>query len=489
MAKWISGRDALEHLDRRVSRLRGRLNDAIQAADGIDGRLAEIQSHRVGALQQLADMRIDIIQQADVADLDRLHRQALALLHSHTDYIETERQGIEAASEKISDLESDRADLADQRQVLATEIDTKLADVEARLKDDTAYRGLVGAFEDADAIADRADQKLAVAIDERVEKSAAYLDDPLFSYLWRRGFGTTGYEGGGLIKLLDAWVAKLCKYDGARPNYARLNDITDWLSDHASATREAAELAKSTLEQAERAAIESAGIPAHETKVDALRDKIADIDARILAAEADHAALTEQHAKTLIGEEGPAKQARNLLERSLRDMSIPDLRKLAAETVTLDDDEIVDDLVELRTEEISLELETERVSAAPSRLGEELSAFETLRRQFKQSRFDSDAALIKLALFDDAIESLASGRSSVGRALKQIHQSVRRRERRTRHGFGGRRSNAEFEIYDILGDIAEEAMRGGFPSRGRRTSRRSTSKPRRDGGFKTGGEF
>lgn len=489
MAKWISGRDALEHLDRRVSRLRGRLNDAIQAADGIDGRLAEIQSNRLGALQQLASMRIDIIQQADIADLDRLHRRALGLLQSHTDFIETERQGIEAASEKISELESDRADLADQRQALATEIDAKLADVEARLKDDSTYRGLVRAFEDADAIADRADQKLAVAIDERVEKSAAYLDDPLFSYLWRRGFGTTAYKGGGLSKVLDGWVAKLCKYDGARPNFARLNDITDWLSDHAAATRDAAELAKSSLEAAERGAIETAGIPTDETIAESLQDKITDVDERILAAETDHAALTDKHAKTLMGEEGPAKQARNLLERSLRDMSIPDLRKLAAETVTLDDDEIVDDLVELRTEEMSLELETERVSEAPSRLGEELSAFETLRRQFKQSRFDSEAALIKLALFDDAIESLASGRSSVGRALKQIHQSVRRRERRTRHGFGGRRSSSEFEVYDILGDVAEEALRVGLPSRGRRTSHRSRSKPRRGGGFKTGGGF
>lgn len=177
MAKWISGRDALEQLDRRLSRLRRRLNDAIQTADSIDGRLAEIQSHRVGALQKLADMRLDVIQQADIEDLDRLHRQALELLQSHTDYIEQERQAIETASDKIADLEAARADLSDQHQALEIAIETKLADIESRLKDDAAYRGLVDAFEEADAIADRADQKLAVAIDEREEKSAAYLRD------------------------------------------------------------------------------------------------------------------------------------------------------------------------------------------------------------------------------------------------------------------------------------------------------------------------
>ena len=500
MAKWISGRDALEHLDHRLSRLRRRLNDAIQTADSIDGRLAEIQSNRVGALQTLADMRLDVIQQADIEDLDRLHRQALELLQSHSDYIEQERRAIESASDKIADLETARADLADQHQMLETEIETKLADIESRLKDDAAYRGLVKAFEDADAIADRADQKLAVAIDEREEKSAAYLSDPLFSYLWNRGFGTTEYEGGGLFKMFDSWVAKLCKYDGARPNFARLNDITDWLGDHAQATRDAAELAKTTLEAAERKAIEDAGIPADEDQSNALRTQIADTDAQIEAAEIAHAELTERHAKTLIGEEGPAKQARKLLERGLQHMSIPDLRMLAAETVTLDDDEIVDDLVELRTEEMSLELETERVSDAPTRLGEELGAFEALRRRFKEARFDSESALIKIALFDDALEKLASGRSDVGRALKQIHQSVRRKERRTRNGFGGRPSSNDFEVYDIIGVIAEEALRhgmrggrrrggfGGFPTRGRGTSRRSGSR-KRGGGFKTGGGF
>ena len=143
MAKYISGRDALEHLDRRLGRLRKRLNDAIQTADSIDGRLAEIQSHRVGALQRLADMRLDVIQQADFEDLDRMHQQALEMLHSHSAYIEEEREAIETASGKITDLETRRTDLAQQHETLEAEIEAKLAEIEARLKEDEAYRGLV----------------------------------------------------------------------------------------------------------------------------------------------------------------------------------------------------------------------------------------------------------------------------------------------------------------------------------------------------------
>lgn len=505
MAKWISGRDALGQLDNRLVRLRGRLNDAIQTADGIEGRLGEIQSHRVNAMQRLAAMRLDVIQATDVEDLDRLHRQALELLQSHADYIEEERGAIETASSRIAELEIRRAELSTAHQTLEAEIETKLEQIEETLKNDAVYRGLVEAYEDADAIADRAEQKLAVAIDEREEKSAAYLSDPLFSYLWDRGFGTTKYEGGGLFKMFDGWVAKLCKYQGARPNFARLNDITDWLGDHSATTKDAAETSKTLLETSERAAIEDAGIPADEDKADALRADMLQIDESIIAAEARHTELTQQHARTLVGEDGPARQARKLLERGLQTMSMPDLRMLAAETVSLNDDEIVDNLVTLRTEEMSLELETERVTEAPTRLGEELGAFEALRRRFKEAHFDSDAALIKIALFDDALSNLASGRSSVSRALKQIHQSVRRRDRQTRNGFGGGRSGSDFQIYDILGVIAEEAMRGGmggiggsggrsrrrgnsFPTRGRST-RRSSKSRKRGGGFKTGGGF
>ena len=355
-------------------------------------------------------------------------------------------------------------------------------------------------FEDAAAIADRADQKLAVAADEREEKSAAYLNDPLFSYLWDRGFSTTEYKGGRLFKMIDGWIARKCKYDGARANFARLQDITDWLKDHAATTRQAADSAKTVLEDAERAAIKDAGIPVDEDEAAKLREKITEIDSDIEAEEAVHADLVSRHSHTLLGEDGPAKQARKLLERGLKQMRIPDLRQLAAETVSLDDDEIVDELVNLRTEEMSLELETERVSDAPSRLRGRLEAFESLRRLFKGARYDSDSAMIKIALFDDALERLASGESSVERAHKQIRQSVRRKKRRTRTGFGGRYSGSgNGAAEEIIGVIAEEALRygmrryGGESRSGRyrsskRGSRRRT-KRNKGGGFKTGGGF
>ena len=145
----------------------------------------EIQSHRVGALQQLADMRLDVIQEADIDDLDRLHRQALELLQSHTDYIEQERTAIESASSQIADLETKRADLASEHQALETKIENKLANIEVQLKNDATYRSLVDAFDGADANrgTSRAETSLLQSMSEK-RKAPLILSDPLFSYLW-----------------------------------------------------------------------------------------------------------------------------------------------------------------------------------------------------------------------------------------------------------------------------------------------------------------
>lgn len=502
MSKWMSGRDALRELNARVSGLRTRLNDSIQAADGIEGRLAEIQSDRVDTIQKLAQMRLDVIRGADVEDLDKLHRRALELLHSHSSYVDDEREAIEEASAKISELEEKRSDLAGQQETLEATIQTKLEEVQTRLEGDKAYQDLMKAFEDAEAIADRADQKLAVAIEEREEKAEDYLNDLLFSYLWESGYGTTDYKRGGLFKMLDQWVARLCKYDEARPNFVRMNDLTEWLDEHAIQTREGAKKAEEALEAFERSAIEKAGVTAMEQEAETLQARISEVDAEIEAAEARHIELTELHAKTLTGEDGPARQARRLLEDGLQKMTFPDLRKLAAETLTLDDDEIVDDLVELRTEEMSLEIETERVATAPTRIGKELKAFEDLRRRYKQAHFDSDAIRMKRILFAEALESLSFDLASSEEAFKRIVKSVRRAKRPTRDGFGGRRRSDDIEIEDVLTTIAIEALRQGvrhagrsggfrgFPTSSRGSSRRS--RPRRrsgGGGFKTGGGF
>jgi hypothetical protein len=58
-------------------------------------------------------------------------------------------------------------------------------------------------------IAGHAAQKAEFAQQYRDAKGRPYLADPLFRYLWERGYGTAGYRAGPVARLLDGFVARV----------------------------------------------------------------------------------------------------------------------------------------------------------------------------------------------------------------------------------------------------------------------------------------
>ncbi|HEX2137928.1 MAG TPA: hypothetical protein VHG30_18895 [Microvirga sp.] len=83
-----------------------------------------------------------------------------------------------------------------------------------------------------DAVVRRAEEKAAQAAADRDEKRRPYEADPLFMYLWRRGFGTRDYRASNLVRYLDRKVAHLIGYEAARVNYAMLLELPERLREH-----------------------------------------------------------------------------------------------------------------------------------------------------------------------------------------------------------------------------------------------------------------
>ena len=81
--------------------------------------------------------------------------------------------------------------------------------------------------EKALATAEAAASKAATSEQDRQQKGKAYEADPLFIYLWQRGYGTPDYKRRGLVRSLDRWVAGLIRFDDARANYAMLTSIPE----------------------------------------------------------------------------------------------------------------------------------------------------------------------------------------------------------------------------------------------------------------------
>ena len=81
---------------------------------------------------------------------------------------------------------------------------------------DPEWQRLRASAEEAARIAQHAEEKAAFARGDLATKGKPYLDDPLFAYLWRRGWGTAAYRAGPLTRLLDGWVARIARYEPAR---------------------------------------------------------------------------------------------------------------------------------------------------------------------------------------------------------------------------------------------------------------------------------
>src|SRR3990167_6621039 len=228
MSAYFNGREALGELDALLAKVRQSLADALAAADGLESRRGAIRAEQAAAYNALAAMRLDLMQACgDKAALNALEASARALTEKHDAFVAEQEAALDAAASALQKLEQARADLAARHDAAIAAYENKVASTEAELKESPAYAGLVALAEEARAVTQRARQKLEIALADRTEKGAPYRDDPLFSYLLKRKFRSPEYKAPALTRMLDGWVAKLCRYDQAFLNYQRLSELPD----------------------------------------------------------------------------------------------------------------------------------------------------------------------------------------------------------------------------------------------------------------------
>ena len=509
----VNGRDALHIVDMVIADARRALTSALETVDMQARRSAQVQQEQLEAYRAMADVRIDLLhKQRDGANLHDLDKKAAKLMKQHAQFVERETARLDTLAGEIAGLEADReaqAQTLDERVQLWQD---KSREILEALADDPDYIKLMDAAERARLVQDRAAQKLELARADREEKGAPYDEDALFSYLWDRQFRTPDYQAGPFVRFLDGWVAGLCGYDKAHLNYARLVELPDRLAEHVERVAVLESNALEALAGAEAKSLEAGGAAALRDNAEAEREALEVLDRKIEQSETAHLAKARAHQDALQARTGPASEARRVIEQELRKASFPDLRVLAAQTSTRDDDEQVDKLVKLRAEEMQIDLSASENGVLPERRRWELKKLENLRSKFKKAGFDSAHVAFHAAALDEAVDDLLGGDRSVEKVMKRLARGLQKRERRrsgTHRSRHYRRRSKGFEqvLGDVAWEIAREAMRsggGGFDigdfgagsGRGgrspkRRSGRRTRSnRPRRGGGgFRTRDKF
>lgn len=488
----LSGRRTLGSIDMTLNSLQRQVQDSESQIRALSDDILEIGQRQSKSFRALAELRLDKAISGELeVQLDISDRRVKALLDSRALAIHALQQEIASAQQAQDERERVRASLTADLSKDTRVFDERKAQIQAELEQQTEYLQQLEAARTADQLAQQAEKKHQDAVKNRIDKGAPYEQDPLFLYLWKRGYGTSSYQAGALIRVLDKWVADISGYQAARPNYAMLLEIPLRLAEHAENLKQQADQQTLSLDQLEAAAEKSAGLPDLQAAIDRRQQQIDAVDAEIAEAEAKMQLLLKRKMVFSSGEDRDAQQALETLANALQKENLDTLYQRAVATPGPEDDVIVNALFEQDRQLESQRKSLAELKARHTKHLDRLAEMEALRRNFKQARYDAprsdfaNKALVVMVL-NEFLKGLASS-GDVWDTLK--------REQRQRAGTSGQsrrsrgRSWSDGSSFPRRGRSHGRGGWGGGFGGGSGGSSGSGMGGGSGGGFRTGGGF
>src|SRR5262245_22162050 len=252
----FTGRDALSTVEQAISKAR---SDERSLEAALRSAIEEVAQHRrdeAEGFRALARARLDELMRAKVlGDLDAAERQALAMLEKRRNELDELAKRRDKGQVLLDQAEAEKRE-RDQELAHALEVVDELTEKTAeRIKGDAPWHAAKAAVDDAEEIAENAEEKASMAEAALAEKGKPYADDPLFIYLWTKRHAQAGDRSGSFVRFFDRQVARLIGYYDARANYAMLNEIPVRLREHATNKRNDVEAAKRKVAEIERKAL------------------------------------------------------------------------------------------------------------------------------------------------------------------------------------------------------------------------------------------
>ena len=434
----MSGMQAMAQLGQLSRQQQDALNDLDAQAESMQQQVRDLLHRRGERLKALARVHIDVLDETPLAGrLDAAEQRVAHILQQREAAAADVSREVAAAIATKDDLEHQRERLRKELEAAAEYLDDAEAAVQAKLDADAGYRAQREHTEEAERIARHAEAKAADSEKEEQAKGAAYRDDSLFMYLWRRGFGTAEYRGGGLFRWLDGKVAGLIGYDDARLNFRRLAEIPKRLREHADARRADADAEYVKLRALDEAARAADGIPRLEAERDTAQQAVDDVEARIEAAEAELTALMQRRAAFAAGEDEHTRRAVDDLAVALAHEDLASLERDARNTPFADDDRIVADLMDLEQQQRRLSFMLENLKQSRAKQQEKLEDLARLRRDIQRERMDrpggsfGDSALVAMML-----ANFVKGMLDRDALMRVLEEQYRYRPPRTDPTFG-----------------------------------------------------
>ena len=480
----LSGRDALNSIDRAIAEIRGdqeKMSARIREATDSVARMRTLEAEE---FRKLAEVRLDAIRRGELdTRLSASEARAGELIAGHAGELDRIEKDIARGEAERGRLMEARETAADAVADAQKAFDAELAKFQAGFRKTDAFKAAFATAEEAEKVVAEAERKAQLAADDRTQKGAPYEADQLFMYLWERKFGTADYASRGIIRMLDRWVARIARYMDNAANYRMLLEIPRRLAEHVAAKRTALDAARDNLRKLEEDARGKDGVGKLETALEKARADLADLDAKIAAESERRNALETERGRLVRGEDGAFQKAIGVLTSELSRQDLRALHREALLTATREDEAIVERIDDLRDDLDDIERELSRHREGLASLDRRRADLESVRQRYVGSRYDDTGSYFENDdLLKDLLIGVLRGVLSGGGMWREIERQHRRRQQ-ANPDFGWRRfpSPGRSSGGGIFGG---GSRRGGSGGGGFRTGGGS-----RSGGFRTGGGF
>lgn len=484
----LSGANALGSIDKSLQQLQAQVQESSDQIQEVSDSIAAIGQEQAAHFRELAIIRLDNQIGNQIAfDLDAANQRVNELLIKRKQSLANLNIEIQSARETQAEKEKERSKLSKQLEDATEVLDQQELKTQRRLEQQDNYRKQLEIAQKADRTARPAERKAQEAQENREEKGKPYESDPLFTYLWERGYGTSKYKANPLTRFFDKWVAGLCDYHDARPNYHMLLEIPVRLDEHAKQVRENAEKEFAALQKLEQDAAAEDGIPALEAAIEEIQQSIDEVDAQINQVEENIRTLLETRTRFSTGDDPQFREAIDTLTTVLENEDLDSLYRQARATPDARDDLLVEQLYQSDQRIQQLKQALSEHKKIHEKHLDRLTELEKVRQNFKRERFDNaHSGFGNKAMMAMILNQFLQGLTSSDNLWDTIRQQQQYRPRRANPTFGsggmrGRKGTWQ-SPFSRRGGLGTGSWGGGLG----RTGGRSTGGR---GGFRTGGGF
>jgi hypothetical protein len=385
----LSGPDALRSLDEALRDIRREEDEIAKRLARSAERVTKIRETEGELFRQLAAVRLDPATQADLSGrLSQAEIRAREMLKQHALDLAATESALKGLDKIIAALTSERAGLLVEVEKHQGELRALSARIETSIAQDPAYAAKQKSVADLMAIAAEATSKTKQADSDRELKGRPYREDPLFMYLWDRGFGTKDYHANTVTAWLDGLIARRIGYAEARPNYIMLNEIPLRLREHAERQAANAAAAQAELEALQNAAIDASGGKPMRVALETAQARIGTIDAKMVEAQDDRDEQTKKQRQLAQGGDPAFSEAISALAEGLGREDIKNLLAEARLTHTGQDDTIIAQIDDARQRARDELADTGDQQARLKTLAARRRELEDIQYEFKKSGYD-----------------------------------------------------------------------------------------------------